>query len=148
MRAAARLRSEMRRKAREGRVCANVECGQAIPVDRLRARYCSNECARGNPEMRAYQRAINKQRLYGVTVEQFDALLQRQGSCCAICGTDTPLGKGTFHIDHDHETGRVRGLLCHKCNLGLGKFNDDPEQLRAAARYLEEATAGVLLSTL
>jgi ribosomal protein L24E len=55
-------------------------------------------------------------RRYGLTIEQFDEMLAEQGGVCAICGTDTPLGRGTFHVDHDHQTGQVRGLLCHPCN--------------------------------
>lgn len=57
---------------------------------------------------------------YGITLEQYDKLLESQGGVCAICGTDTPGGMGRFHIDHDHKTGKIRGLLCNKCNPLLG----------------------------
>ena len=55
---------------------------------------------------------------------------------CIICGAEEPPNK-YFAVDHDHETGRVRGVLCHKCNKGIGLFQDSPELLRLAALYLE-----------
>lgn len=67
------------------------------------------------------------------TVEEFEAMLEEQGGVCAICGRD---GERTLHVDHDHKTGKVRGLLCDNCNHGLGKLGDDPDQLEAGAHYL------------
>jgi hypothetical protein len=49
---------------------------------------------------------------------------------------ETPLGRGRWHIDHDHVTGQVRGLLCNNCNRGIGYFGDDPQVMTAAARYV------------
>src|SRR4051812_21578875 len=60
-------------------------------------------------------------RLYGFSLAGYDALLATQEGRCAICGVEKPRGKGKrFHLDHDHETGHVRGLLCNKCNSNLG----------------------------
>jgi len=67
----------------------------------------------------------------------YEERLADQGNLCAICGTDTPGGKGQFHADHDHETNQPRGVLCHNCNIALGNFRDNPEILRAAVEYLE-----------
>jgi len=69
---------------------------------------------------------------YGLTLEQYDAIVSGP---CAICGCkpDKP------HLDHCHRTGRMRGVLCRKCNLGLGMFKDDVETLKAAVRYLESS---------
>jgi hypothetical protein len=75
---------------------------------------------------------------YGLTVDAYDALLAEQGGCCAICGD--PPGKRPLAVDHDHETGDVRGLLCLPCNTGLGLFRDDLERLAAAAAYLDATT--------
>lgn len=73
---------------------------------------------------------------YNLTVEEFQMLERHQNYCCAICGrrqrADRPL-----HIDHDHATGEVRGLLCIGCNTGLGKFADSQDRLRVAIAYLE-----------
>ena len=68
---------------------------------------------------------------YGLTKEQYEKLMRQQDGKCRICR------KPAVHVDHNHKTGKVRGLLCKKCNLGLGLFNDDPEALRIAASYVE-----------
>jgi hypothetical protein len=76
-------------------------------------------------------------RFHGVEPEEFQAMFLRQGGKCAICPRTLELqGRGT-HIDHDHVTGKVRDLLCSKCNPGLGLFDEDPARLRAAADYIE-----------
>lgn len=78
-----------------------------------------------------------RQYLYGLTSEEYEALLAKQGGVCAICGLDEWPGKHNVpRVDHDHKTGRVRGILCDHCNFGLGKFKDDPARLIAAVRYL------------
>lgn len=75
---------------------------------------------------------------YGLTYEEYEAMLEAQGFCCAVCGTSET--KKDWHIDHCHTTGEVRGLLCNNCNAGIGMFKDDPTRLRAAADYLERRT--------
>jgi hypothetical protein len=77
-------------------------------------------------------------RKYGITEADWDRMLTEQGGRCAICRTDTPGGRGErWHIDHSHATDKVRGLLCHNCNVGIGNFQDAPALLRSAAAYLE-----------
>jgi hypothetical protein len=74
---------------------------------------------------------------YGITLEQYDQMLTEQQGGCAICGTTEPAGRnGRFHVDHCHEGGHVRGLLCHFCNIGLGHFKDDVKTLAKAIEYL------------
>lgn len=82
---------------------------------------------------------------YGITEEQFNSLLEAQGGKCAICqnvlnhrdsGDDYRGREYCLHVDHNHETGIVRGLLCGRCNRGLGFFGDDVELLSAAWVYL------------
>ena len=63
-------------------------------------------------------------------------MLAAQGGVCALCHRP-PLAGKTLHVDHDHATGRVRGVLCFTCNNALGDFEDDPGRLRGAASYLE-----------
>lgn len=78
------------------------------------------------------------ERQFGLTQLQYEAMLLAQGGGCAICGRPPRASyPGTLHVDHCHDTGRVRGLLCQVCNLSLGKFNHDPDLLRRAAEYLE-----------
>lgn len=76
---------------------------------------------------------------YGLTPECYSTLYEKQGGRCAICGTTEQKGGRfkTFCVDHDHETGRVRGLLCYDCNFGLGKFGDNISHLVAAIHYLQ-----------
>ncbi|MES2904584.1 MAG: endonuclease VII domain-containing protein [Pseudomonadota bacterium] len=73
---------------------------------------------------------------YGLSAGDFAALRDGQGNRCAICETPAPEGKNLY-VDHCHETGGVRGLLCGACNLGLGKLGDTLAALRRALRYLE-----------
>jgi hypothetical protein len=73
-------------------------------------------------------------RRYGLTLEDVAELLRLQGGVCAVC-----LSRDPDHVDHDHQTGRVRGLLCFSCNGGLGQFKDDAVILRRAAEYLDNA---------
>lgn len=85
---------------------------------------------------RAKAPGYNRRYLYGLEPGQYDAMLAAQDGRCAICRTDAPGGRGSWHVDHEHATGRVRGLLCHRCNLMLGNAQDDPARLRAAVEYL------------
>lgn len=82
---------------------------------------------------------------YGVTEAQYDAVYRKQGGVCAICGQpETTRRKGTvmrLAIDHDHLTGKFRGLLCNTCNRAIGLAKEDPGFLFAAARYLLAAQA-------
>lgn len=71
---------------------------------------------------------------YGLTIDAYDAMIKEQHGVCAICG-QPPQQQG-FHIDHDHKAGAVRGLLCKKCNAGLGFFQDNPATLQSAIYYL------------
>lgn len=123
-------------------------CGEPIPSSRsASAIYCSELCKRRSRRSVSKKashstREYNRQYLYGLTTEQFDALLAAQDGKCAICGTTEWRGRGKSpHVDHCHETRRVRGLLCDFCNRGLGMFGDDPARLRAAAAYLEASGA-------
>lgn len=80
-------------------------------------------------------RRSDLQRKYGITVEDYELMLERQDGGCAICGAGP--GKRRLHVDHDHESEVVRALLCGDCNTGIGKFDENPELLRRAAAYLE-----------
>jgi predicted nucleic acid-binding Zn ribbon protein len=131
-------RSVAAQEQRAGRKC--VSCGEPIPTDRMAsATYCSKRCRVRVQSVRRRGRQSDymRQYLYGITPAEYVALLESQGGRCAVCRTDVPGGKGGWHVDHDHATGRVRGVLCNNCNQGLGRFMDDPTRLRAALGYLE-----------
>lgn len=74
---------------------------------------------------------------FGLSVEEYDAMLKRQGGKCAICRGGPTKRYKRLSVDHDHKTKKVRGLLCSNCNTGLGYFKDDPENTQAATDYLE-----------
>ncbi len=74
-----------------------------------------------------------KLRKRGITHAEFDSMKHSQGGACAICGGN---GKNGLHLDHDHKTNKVRGLLCCRCNFGIGSFRDDLNLLTNAIHYL------------
>ena len=77
-------------------------------------------------------------RNYGLTFEEFEAMLSDQDNCCAICKSTKPLGRQkTFNGDHHNKTGNVRGLLCSNCNTALGLVNDNIHTLKSMIQYLE-----------
>lgn len=119
----------------EGRICAH--CYEPVdPGRRANAKFCSRRCKNNASQIGRSRRYMLK-RKYGLTEDGFAELLASQGGGCAICGTTEPGGRAQqFHVDHHHETGTVRGILCTNCNSGLGQFKDDPSLLEAAVRYL------------
>jgi len=142
------------------------ECLRSESSDRKRAIYASNpaQMLRANKEYRELNkkkfRNYDLRRYFGITEEEFEAMLAEQGGRCKICGTTEPAGKHKrFHVDHEHKDGSdagkrrkgirfaaenrraIRGILCQHCNVGLGMLKDDPEVLRAAAEYLERHKA-------
>lgn len=79
---------------------------------------------------------------YGISLDEYAAQLAKQEGKCALCGSTEAKGRwGVFNVDHCHETGALRGLLCNDCNTGLGKLGDTVESLARATAYL--ANGGV-----
>lgn len=90
-----------------------------------------------NPDRhKAIQKRSRLWRAFGLTMENYFGMLEGQQGVCAIC--KQPPKEGTFlAVDHNHQTGKIRGLLCWRCNSSMGKFNDDARLIRRAAEYLE-----------
>lgn len=76
-------------------------------------------------------------RKYGITPEEYDQMFEAQRGGCKVCGGVNDSGK-MLHVDHSHETGKIRGLTCFRCNAAIGLLHDDPELARKLATYLEE----------
>ena len=81
-------------------------------------------------------------REFGINPQLYEDILASQGGVCAICRGACNSGRA-MALDHDHETGMIRGVLCHKCNRGIGLLRDDPNLLRAAANYLEASRSNI-----
>jgi Recombination endonuclease VII len=150
-------RDQERRRARQRqwhkeRYCTDPDfrgrrraaCGRyrAANKDEINAK--QRERYKTDPEYRERKRAIGlrsslKRQLkkHGMSVEDYEAMLLRQGGVCGIC--KRPPGKRRLGVDHCHKTGQVRGLLCSKCNSGIGFYGDDARLTREAAAYLEAA---------
>jgi hypothetical protein len=98
-----------------------------------------DQIRRQDPEVKQRLRGHYLRREYGLSLEAFDAMLIGQGSVCAICGS-SDWGHAKWQVpcvDHDHNTGEVRGIVCHICNVAIGLLRDNPKIARALADYLE-----------
>jgi hypothetical protein len=93
---------------------------------------CHNARGKAAKEKVGGSRTYHLKRRYGISAQDADAMLVEQDGLCAICRAAPAV-----HVDHDHETGAVRALLCFNCNGGLGQFRDDPWLLHTAAFYVE-----------
>ena len=139
-------RKDGRNKHFEKRLC--VVCGNAYTPLGGTSKYCSQECRKKAHESRIERYYIedpdwfHKSRLkntYGVSFDEFKAMYKAQKGKCAICGSSEPGPRRRhFCIDHNHKTGKVRGLLCIKCNSAIGLFQDSIKLLKKAIAYLEE----------
>lgn len=123
-----------------GRTCAYIRCVKPIPDEKNgKVKFCSPNHARKQRlvENPTYALDQNRKLLYGLDPTAFDALNVEQGGLCGICGKfpERPA------VDHSHETGEVRGILCIKCNTGIAMFGDDPAILAAAIAYLKSPPA-------
>jgi hypothetical protein len=90
-----------------------------------------------NPDrVRQHQKSSKLKAAYGITLAEYEAMLTAQGGVCAACGN--PPGKKSLAVDHDHETAKIRALLCTPCNTTIGQMRESPERLRKLIAYLEK----------
>jgi hypothetical protein len=105
---------------------------------------------RNKPRIQVYKRERHQKvkrfvrmAKYGLTPDDYERMAEEQNWCCAICGLEEWATRdGVLCVDHSHETGVVRGLLCYTCNLGLGHLHDSPELLEIARKYLLDRRMG------
>lgn len=131
------------------KVCSAVKSREYYQANLESQRTKGREKARAaraaDPEgvaQRAYASRVKGK--YGITIDAVNEMWADQGGRCAICGAPEPPfaeRHQRLHVDHDHQTGVVRGLLCSPCNQGLGYFSDDPDRLEEAAQYLRRPAA-------
>lgn len=121
------------------KTCANAMVALARSRNPERHRNSSKRWAANNREKARDSRLKS---VYGLPIGDYERLLAEQGGGCAICGTTVP-GSRTerFHVDHCHDTGEVRGLLCSGCNMGIGQLKHDQARLLSAQAYLDKAKA-------
>jgi hypothetical protein len=133
---------EAAKKARAQVTQRTCACG-STDVSRVGKPVCPNCRKDRRPTEQSVARERRRTlRKYGLTDDDWARMVARQDNRCAICRTDKPGGRGElWHIDHDHVTGRVRGLLCHGCNVGIGNFRDDPDLMLAAVEYIRSSRA-------
>lgn len=94
--------------------------------------------AKNKLSRKEYERARSLRRYHGITVEQYNKMFEEQNGKCAICKLPATTGQGKrLHVDHNHVTGEIRGLLCHGCNTSIGHFKENVASLKAAIGYLE-----------
>ena len=125
------------RKVRRGRQYNCKECARAIAREHQRAWRATMT----REEQTRYNRNAALKRLYGLTLEDYERLLAAQGGVCAICESPPGAngGPGTrrfLAIDHNHATGKIRGLLCHHCNVAIGYLHEDLTLFDKARAYL------------
>jgi hypothetical protein len=100
---------------------------KSCEIKRLQSNY--------NPDR---QKNNDLKRLYGITLNEYSQMLAEQNNQCAVCHTTDPGGKhGKFMVDHCHTTGKVRGLLCKRCNIALGEVGDSINTLQTMIEYLK-----------
>jgi hypothetical protein len=125
----------------ERRTCTCRVHGEGAPLrvrkrnDRVRPDLSCRKCDRGANPCRGDTKAQRLRKKYGIDYSGKASMVAGQGGVCAICGG--PLDPG--NIDHDHKTGRIRGVLCTSCNVGLGFFRDDIASLKSAIEYLNRS---------
>ena len=107
-------------------------CGVQHPLSHF------NIHSNGNPrkQCKNCERNRHYKRSYGINIEDYERMYAEQGGVCKICSLPANHNSTHLCIDHCHETGKVRALLCDKCNRGLGYFKDDTRLLKRAAHYI------------
>lgn len=141
-------------------------CGEVKPLEQYhrttrtktgrvgRCKNCKNltgkhwrvdRAAKASEDVYRYKRSYDLARTFGITLDDYEVLFDAQGGVCAICRLPErkrhQSGRvSALAVDHDHETGVVRGLLCNTCNRAIGLMSDDPALLSAAAAYLEDSS--------
>src|SRR5688572_14825078 len=130
--------SNLNRQWYRCRACVRAKNQLKYRADPEKYRKASREWARANPDYcRERDRKRNLKRNFGLDDSTYTKILKFQNGRCAICGTDKPGGRGNrLHVDHCHQSGRIRGLLCFRCNQAIGQFQENTSSLERAVMYV------------
>lgn len=139
-----KIKSEGKRGTRSIILCANCGCEFSELNIRIRkggGKFCCNDCykeyrKKNKKDEKEANKLYQKKNKYGITKEEYYNLFKSQENKCLICGCEFQ-GKIKGFVDHNHNTGLVRGILCQKCNSLLGMANEDPKILENAIKYLQ-----------
>jgi len=123
-------------KVYKKRVCEGCN-GKFLEING-RKRWCSEKCSKYSVTAKREVRNKRLLKRYGISIIDYENMYEQQGGCCSICKDILFNSKRFAAVDHDHKTGKVRGLLCKFCNRGLGLFHDDTNLLKKAILYLNE----------
>lgn len=141
------------KKGKFGVFCYCKKCSSVLALERYRKDIVKNRSKRKENRLKnlekarlnsrnQYQKNKSKHKnyslkKYNIDLIEYKTMLKNQNNCCALCKKSELDFTKSLAVDHDHKTGRVRALLCEKCNVGLGSFKDNPELLRKAADYID-----------
>lgn len=121
----------------------NVKCSYCGQIHQYETRSIkqnahTKKCPKQAPHNKKYDDRYDGilRRTFGITLDEYNGMYESQNGLCAICGKPDEVEGRRLAVDHNHDTGHIRALLCGNCNRGLGNFQDDPEMLVKATRYL------------
>lgn len=142
--------NKQRKRPERKSVCP--ECGRDFIISLINKKYCSNVCMvkfnkrlyyQNNKEKWAEnwkRRTINRRiKQFGINEEEYNKMVDKVNNRCEICGRHTKELEKSLCIDHDHNTGKIRGLLCSDCNVAIGRFKDNINSIKNAIKYLTSA---------
>jgi len=127
------------KRCNENKTCDNFFIVKSKNKNQYRFNTPCKDCYKQkyqNEDRKKYIKFYLKKRNFGISESEYNTMLKTQNNCCAICGIDRKAITKDFAIDHCHSTGKIRGLLCSNCNIGIGMFNDNIDVLNKAIKYL------------
>ena len=130
----------VRRQRKNGLQSVCIECAKEMSRDIFSPKgkgriYQRNWSRRKRFQEPNYFKNKVLKKSYGIGLDEYNSILSEQNGVCKIC-FGPPLGRGSYHVDHDHKTKKIRGLLCHKCNVALGMVQDRIDLLHKLIAYL------------
>ena len=120
------------------KLCKRIRSKEYYRENKKQTAMRNKEYYRTHPELKSHMRNLYLNRIYGISVQEYNNMYIKQSGCCAICGMPQSEFRRRFAVDHCHATNTNRGLLCVKCNSAIGNFNDDIDAMASAISYLQQ----------